>query len=68
MSKANGVPQITIFIRGGIIQNIDLPKDPRVEVLVKDYDCDIEVGSEEAKHYNIKEDENGTYEEGIWQN
>ena len=59
---------IEIYVQGGVIQDINIPKDINVKVRVKDYDCDIDPESEEAKNWNIKEDKDGVYEEGIWEN
>ena len=66
MGKTYDIPIIEIFVKGGLIQDITIPKGTNVKVRVKDYDIDIVPDSDEAKDYNIKEDKHGVYEEGIW--
>lgn len=68
MKKNYDIPEILVIIKGGVIQEITIPEDTNIKVKVKDYDVDIDPNSEEAKDYEIREDENGVYEEGIWEN
>lgn len=68
MGKCYDIPVITIHVSGGVVQDVDIPKDTNAKVLVKDYDCDVAPDSEEGKGHVIKEDEHGTYEEGVWEN
>ncbi len=68
MSKTYDIPIITIHVSGGVVQDVDIPKETNTKVRVKDYDCDVEPDSEEAQGHVIKEDEHGTYEEGVWEN
>jgi hypothetical protein len=68
MGKNYDIPEIVVYLKGGVIQSVTIPKDANAKVIVKDYDIDIEPGSKDAEGYNIKKDEDGVYEEGIWEN
>ena len=67
MGKEYDIPVVTIHVEGGLVQSVDIPKGANVKVIVKDYDCEVDPCSKEAEGFNIKEDENGIYEEGIWE-
>jgi len=59
---------IEVFVSGGVVQYVKIPKELNVKVLVRDYDLNIDPESEEAKQFNIKQDIDGNYyEEGIWE-
>ncbi len=49
MGKSYDIPVITIHVSGGVVQDVNIPKDTNAKVRVKDYDCDVEPDSEETK-------------------
>lgn len=50
--------QVIVYVRGGVVQDIDVPPD--VVVHVKDYDTD---GADEG----VQEDEDGHFVESVWE-
>lgn len=62
MDKIYDIPEIEIFVKGGVVQSVTIPKGTNAKVVIKDYDCDEDDGSEFIKH-----DEHGMYWEAIYE-
>lgn len=67
MAKNYDIPEILIIVEGGLIQDVEIPKDCNIKVKVKDYDVSDYATVEELNE--MPEDEEGRkYFEGIWEN
>jgi hypothetical protein len=65
MGKTYDIPEITVVLSGGLVQDVNIPKGTNVKVRVKDYDVSEILTEEEIKQ--TPKDPDGTlYEEQIW--
>lgn len=63
--KNYDIPEILITVEGGVIQDVDIPKDVNIRVRIVDFDVDQSY----AEENNLCQDEHGDYyEEAIWEN
>lgn len=64
MGKCYDIYEILITVKGGMIQNVDIPKGANVRVKVRDFDCDETPETDDRVSY----DENGDeMYESVWE-